>query len=262
VGHVRLGKLPATRKWRDIVALLGDDHPSIPHLAYAVEDAADRSFPAALNDPGFIEALWLMLKIPQAATSRAFSNALAKLGIKISGEPTLAAMLAGFDRAVERARVRSYRASTDFSVLARNAAVSALRAVVHKRLPTLWIATAEDERTALIALGTTEGFGELAQQFFTQLLENHLHYYLDREIPRHIGRRSFAPSIPDTAYFDTAMRQHCRESTLIMRAFAKDWLGNNQFHLGKDITRDEARKFASYAFTKISDELAARGARQ
>lgn len=262
MGHVRLGKLPASRKWRDIVALLGDDHPSIAHLAYAVEDAADRSFGAALNDPGFIEALWLMLKIPQAARSRAFVDELAKLGIRITGESTLASILAGFDRAVERARVRSYRASTDFSVLARNAAVSALRTAVDKRLPTLWVPTAEDERTALVALGTTEGFGELAQRFFTQLLKNHLHYYLDREIPRHIGYRKFAPSIPDTLYFDRAVQQHCEESTLIMRAFAKDWLGNNQFHLSKDITRDEARQFASYALTKISDELTVRGARQ
>jgi hypothetical protein len=166
-------------------------------------------------------------------------------------EPTLADLLAGFDRALERARLRSYRAITDFSVLARNAAVSALQGAVHDRLPDLWSATAEDERTTLATLVTTECFGDLAQRFFMHLLKRHIHYFLDREIPRHIGPGSFVQSIADTAYFDQAVQRHCQETTFIMRAFARDWLGKNQFHLDKNITRENVAAFASYAFTKI-----------
>jgi hypothetical protein len=262
MGHVRLGKMPATRKWREVIALLGEDQPSIPYLANAVERAADRSLADAVNDPGFVEAFWLLLKIPSAAKSTDFSGELGKLGIKVPPEPTLADLLAEFDRALEKARLRSFRSTSDFSVLARNAAVSALEGAVHDRLPALWPATPEDERTTLATLVTTECFGDLAQRFFTHLLKRHIHYFLDREIPRHVGPESFLPSLADTDYFDEAVHRHCRETTLITRAFAKDWLGKNRFHLDKDITRDEVRGFASYAFTKIRSELAVRGARQ
>jgi hypothetical protein len=43
-----------------------------------------------------------------------------------------------------------------------------------------------------------------------------------------------------------------------MRAFAKDWLGNNAFHLGKDISRKDAAGFAHVAFEKIRKELSNR----
>ena len=69
MGHVRLGKMPATLKWKEVVALLGDQ-PSIPDLAEAVERASDVSLAEAVKDPGFVEALWLLLQIPKAAKSR------------------------------------------------------------------------------------------------------------------------------------------------------------------------------------------------
>jgi hypothetical protein len=147
-------------------------------------------------------------------------------------------------------------------VLARNAAVGALQGVLQNRVPTLWLPTAEDERTTLATLITTERFGELAQRFFTNLLRGHIQYFLDREVPRHIGPGSFVQSVADTAYFDSAVQRHCGEATFIMRAYAKDWLGKNRFHLGKDISRDDVTGFATYAFTKIRTELAARGTLQ
>jgi hypothetical protein len=245
-----------------VVHLLGDREPSIPFLANAVEEAADRSLADALNDPGFVEALWLLLKIPKAAKSTDFATELAKIGIKVSAMPTFSELLGAFDRALERARLRSYRKTTDFSVLARNAAISALHGALQSRLPTLWSATAEDERTSLATLITTESFGDLAQGFFANLLDRHIHYFLDRETPRHFGSESFAHSIADTIFFNDATRLHCNETAVIVRIFAKEWLGKNGFHLQKEITRDDVRGFASHAITKVRNELAERGARQ
>ena len=83
MGHIRLGRMPTTRKWRQVVALLGEFEPSIADIAEAVEGASDRSLADAVKDPGFVEALWLMLKIPAAARSASFEEELAKLGITV-----------------------------------------------------------------------------------------------------------------------------------------------------------------------------------
>jgi hypothetical protein len=262
MGHIRLGELPATLKWRDVVALLSENEPSIADLAQAVERAADRSLSEAVHDPGFVEALWLMLKIPAAAKSPDFVRELSKIGIRVPANPTVVDLLGGFDGALERARLRSGRAITDLSVLARNAAIAAFHSLIQERLPSMWAPTAEDERTTLATLGTTERFAELAQRFFTKLLEGHIQYYLDREIPKHISPAGFVHCIADTHRFDDAVRRHCIETTFIMRAFAKEWLGRNQFHLEKDISRADAAGFANYALTKIRNELSVRGVRQ
>ena len=130
------------------------------------------------------------------------------------------------------------------------------------RLPSLWEATAEDERTTLATFTSTERFGELAQRFFTKLLEGHIQYFLDREIPRHIRPGSFIQSVGDAADFDDAVARHCSETTLIMRAFARDWLGRTQFHLDRKLSRQDVAGFASFAFTKIRTELSFRGLAQ
>lgn len=50
--------------------------------------------------------------------------------------------------------------------------------------------------------------------------------------------------------------------SVIMRAFAKDWLGKNRFHLDKDLSRRDAAGFAAHAFTKIRAELSRRSGQQ
>jgi hypothetical protein len=133
---------------------------------------------------------------------------------------------------------------------------------VQDRLPSLWEATAEDERTTLATFTSTGRFGELTQRFFAELLEGHIQYFLDREIPRHIRSGRFVQSVADTFVFDEAVENHCSETTLIIRVFARDWLGRNQFHLDKELSRQDVTGFASHAFTKIRSELAARGTRR
>jgi hypothetical protein len=256
MGHVLLGALPATKKWRQVVALLDTDELRVDEIARTVGRACDRSLAQAVNDPAFVEALWMLLEIPLAAKELDFRAALADVGISVPIEPTLADILAGFVDAVERARSRSGRAVTDFSLIARNAALQALESVTIDRSPSLWNATTEDQRTTIATFASTERFGELAQRFFTNLLQGHLRYFLDREVPLHVGRSSSFRSIADTSHFEQVIRQHCVETTVIMRAFAKEWLGKNRFHLGRrDLTRQDAAGFAAYAFTKVRNEL-------
>lgn len=261
MGHMRLGNPPTTRKWREVVHLLSEGDVSVSDLAESVERAADRSLAEAVDDPAFVEALWLFLKIPQAACSEDFAAALGKLGLQVPETPTVTDVLAAFDDAIEKARGGHKRSLTDFGLIAKNAAIAALQGLANERLPTLWKSTREDERTTLATFASTERFGELAQRFFTNLLEGHLQYFLEREIPRHIGPGNFLQSVADARHFDGTVKRYCSETTIIMRGFAKDWLGKNKFHLEKELSRRDAAGFAAHAFTKIRKELSRRSGR-
>ena len=258
MGHVGLGKPPATRKWQEVVALLDESDPRVADIARAVERSSDRSLSQAVNDPAFVEALWLLLKIPLAAKEPDFGAAMRDIGLRVPSEPTITDVLAAFAEAIERARRLGGRAVTDFSIMARNAAITALAELASERAPSLWRPSSEDQRTTLATLASTERFGELAQRFFTNILQGHLQYFLDREIPRHIGNGSYFRSVADTSYFEGVLRRHCRETTVIMRAYAKGWLGKNRYHLDKDLSRKEVAGFAAYAFTKVRRELSNR----
>ncbi|MGY2991530.1 hypothetical protein ACVWWD_000337 [Mesorhizobium sp. URHB0026] len=258
MGHIRLGVLPATRRWQDVVALLDESKFRIADIANAIVRASDRSLARAVDDPAFVEALWLLLKIPIAAKQADFRAELAALGILVPPDPMLVDILGAFVDVIDRARYRAALAVTDFSLIARNAAMAALESLTLDRSPSLWKPSAIDERTTIASFAATEQFGELAQRFFTNLVEGHLQYFLDREIPRHIGNGGMIRSVGDTTYFESAVHRHCREATVIMRAFARDWLGKHRFHLGKDLTRLDAVRFAAVAFTKVRKELSSR----
>ena len=261
MGHIRLGIPPATRQWGQVVELLAADRHAIEDIALAVEEAADRSLSTAVNDHGFIEALWLLLSIPQALAAEDDISALHAIGIHLEAGAGLTDLAAGMEAALEGFRRRSPVPTSDLALMSRDAAIATLVGLALDRAPSLWAASIDDERATIASFASTTNFGELAQRFFTNVLHGHLRYFLDREVSRHIRPGSALSSVADADYFDEAVRRHCRETTLIMRAFAREWLGKNRFYLDKDISRRDAAAFAAHAFTKIRAELHNRSSR-
>lgn len=244
------------------MALLDERDFRIPDIANAIVRASDKSLAHAVDDPAFVEALWLLLKIPIAAQGADFRAELAALGILVPANPMLVDILGAFVDVIDRARRQAGLAVTDFSLIARNAAMAALDSLTLDKSPALWNPSAIDDRITIASFASTDQFGELAQRFFTNLVQGHLQYFLDREIPRHIGNGGMIRSVGDTTYFEGAVHRHCRETTIIMRAFARDWMGKNRFHLGKNLTRHDAVRFAAVAFTKVRKELSIRSGAQ
>lgn len=253
-----MGRLPASRKWQQVVQYLADPEVDLGRLAEAVSVAAEDSRAGAAKDPGFVEAFWLLIMIPQAAREHDVAKALRELGLIVPPDPSITDIVAGLEAAVEKAQRRSPAEATDFGVMAKHAAVAALHSVVQDRLPALWQASAEDVRTTIASLSSPERFADMAQRFFSRLIDHNIQYFLTRETPKHIGPGKRARSVSDLSTFDRAMRRHCDESSVITRAFARDWLGNNAYHLGKKISRNEVARFGFVAFEKLRRELVVR----
>jgi cell pole-organizing protein PopZ len=65
-------------------------------------------------------------------------------------------------------------------------------------------------------------------------------------------------SLNDLESFNGAIRRHCDEASLIIRAYARDWLGKNLYRNGKTLTREDIRRFTGYSVEKLRIELAQR----
>lgn len=258
MGHQRLGKLPALRNLPAIVRLLIEGQAEEAELVEAISKACDETLRKALHDPAAIESLWLLIAIPQAASRTDFRDALAAAGVVVPEAVSVEDIAAGFDGAVETVQRRLGANLSDLGEIARLAGISALHGLTQERLPGLWQTTSEDLRTTLATFAGPDKFGELAQRFFTGFVERTIHYFLDRAVPQLLGPAGRFPSIHDLGAFQAGIGRHCREATLIMRTFAREWLAKHSIHGGKTIDRAMAKGFGAYAAEKIRRELAMR----
>ena len=255
MGHQRLGKLPAHRLLPDIVRYLVTGGTPTEDLVDQVTEVGRDALKLALKDPVFIEALWLLIRMPQAAASEDFPISLEDLGMAGMAPASLSDVLVSYDRALEKVQRRLHAGATDLGEIARRAGLSALGAEARQALPTLWAPTAADVRASVAALKGTEKFAALSQRFYASFVERVIHYYVDRNLHNMVGAGRIARSVHDLQAFNDSIRRHCDESALIMRAFAKDWLGKNHYKDGKQISRDDVRRFSAYAVEKIRIEL-------
>lgn len=254
MGHQRLGKLPTHRYLPDIVRyLVTGGAPTAPLVEQVTEVSRD-ALERALKDPVFVEALWLLIRLPQAAASKDFGAALADLGMGARPPTSVTELMVAYNSALERVQRRVHAGATDLGDIAREAGAAALAEAVEVGMP-MWSPTAADVQASVAALRSPEKFSSLAHHFHANIVERVIHYYVDRNLHKLVGADRVARSVHDLATYNSAIRRHCIESALIMRAFARDWLGKNQYRDGKDISRDDARRFSAFAVEKIGNEL-------
>jgi hypothetical protein len=256
MGHIRLKRLPATRKWQQVVALLADG-ATVDEIAGASADAAENALQQARHDPAVAYSLWLLTQIPLAARTSDFAAAARDLNVDIGAHATLLEVVAALSDAVDVAAVGA-TGHTDLGEMARRAAAESLATVAGADLPGLFGPTSEDVRLALGKLAAPDRFARLARDFFARLTQHHLDYYLSRTLSNHVGPRQALATAADHSAFNAALELHCREASRIVEVFAGGWFSKTNYQGG--ITLSKARDFVFVALGKISLELRQRGA--
>ena len=253
MGHIRLGTLPKTRKWNQVVTLItgGAD---VDRIAAASADAAEHGLERASQDEGLAHTFWLLTQIPQAAQQPNFSERLWELGLTgLSSKPTLFEIVAAFTRAVD-GHVRKRAKRTDLGEMAQHAASETLASLAGRELPSLFGPTETDVQQALAKLGRSDRFSIVARDFFSRLTSRSLGYFLSRELSKHVGPNKRFAAIGDHSEFNAALDLHCREASRIIKEFSGWWYGRT-LQQERQITKEEARKFAHVAFKKLRAEL-------
>ena len=278
MGDHRMQFLPRTRNWRQVVGLLESD-ADVAQIAGATGRAAQRGLALATDDEGLRYAFWLLTQVPLAARQENLVEALSRIGVRVSAEPSVFEVAGAFVEAVD-GHLERFGRHTDIGEMAELAAAEALTALCSPKAEKLWRATPEDARSALGAFSTRRQFGVLAHAFFSRFLHRFLTYHLSRELPNHLGRerrfagvdehndfdRSLALHCRETtkiaaedSEFAKALDLHCREASRIVQQFAGDWHSKATYESGIDLTR--TRGFLWKALDKLQGELAKRGQR-
>ena len=101
MGHITLGNLPRTRKWRQVIALI-ETGAGTAQVANATIDAADRGLKEAGKDKGLVETIWLLCQLLLSAKSDNFIVSLRKIGLGVSDSPSLMELVGAFSDAIDR----------------------------------------------------------------------------------------------------------------------------------------------------------------
>lgn len=255
MGHQLLGKLPAHRLLPEIVRYLVEGGTPTEDLVDAVTDFGQKALELASKDPVFTHALWLLIRVPQAAGSGDFLSALRGLGLRVDANPSMPDLLVAYDAALQGIQRWTHADLTDLSEISRLAGLAAFGDALQNRLPGLWAPCSEDVRASLSALKSPERFADMAHRFFSNFVERVIHYFVDRNLLQMIGPDRLAKSTNDLDIFNQAIRRHCDEAAVIMRVFAREWLGKNHFRDQQQITPQHVRRFSAYTAEKIRQEL-------
>lgn len=252
MGPVRLGKLPKTRKWQQVVELVAEGG-TLGQIAAASADAVESGLRNASLDPTLAHAFWLLTQLPMAARKGDFVSALRALGLDVKNSPTLLELAGAYSRAVD-GQIESSGGRTDLGEIAQLSAAETLTSLVGRDLPGLFGPTAADVQGAVAKFASSDRFSLLARDFFSRLTRRYLAYYLSRELSNHVGPGRRFPTIADHSEFNAALDLRCREASRIVGEVSGAWYDKALFKHGQ-ISPDDAGRFAHVAFKKLRAEL-------
>jgi hypothetical protein len=255
MGHSRLGLLPQSYRWQEVVGLLVQGG-SAAAVAEATAEAAEEGLRLAARDLGLRHVFHLLTQITLAAGESDFALSLRDAGVTVPPNPSLFDLLGGFAQAVDE-RLLENRNRTDFSEMAQMAAAEAIATLVDARAEGLYGATPVEVKDAVASLSTETGFSSLGHEFFSRFIHRFLTYHLSRELSAHVGPGLRFADVDAHAAFLQQLRVTCEEAAIIVRRFSGQWYRKTNYETG--ITPAKVRDFVHGAFTKLRAELKVRG---
>ena len=255
MGHTRLGTLPKTRKWRDVIAFFATQ-AEVSIIAAATVKAAEDSLQLIKNDLGFTEAAWLMTQLTVAGTQDNPLEYLQNQGIQVK-EQSLLGLITAVGDALD-AKVHEHKAISTQAEIAGNALTSALTKVLKPRMQQqdLFDTGQSEAESALKKLGTAKTFDHLSREFFSDMTNQSLGFFISKESAAHIGEgRCFATANQEQQFTD-AVTQHTRECSKITEGYGENWIGKHHFQQ-KDggVTQETVHGFAAFGMDKMMGEL-------
>ena len=251
MGHIRLGKLPKTYRWQQVIDLL-EQAASIPELAQAAFDAAQRGLLRVPKDQGFTQTLTTIFEFIDGLQSKDPVGGLRQKGFDIPNDATLFDYISSFKERADAA-VSGVRSRSDVAEIAQNSFTRTVFEGVAPSLPTFFGAAPGDVQKALQADLKGQPLAKTMHEFFVTFTQQYLNYYLSRELPYHVGQGKTLPNINSHSEFNDALDLYVRQTVRITDEFTPGWFGKARYE-GR-LSHESVARFAHVAFKKIRGEF-------
>ena len=253
MGHERVGVLPRTKKWQDIVAQLAESSGSredVAAIASATLDNVRSQFRKIHFDDGVVAAFQFLVALTKSASLRDFERTLISPSINFEDSPSTLRLIAQL-----RSWVELHADSNEYAAIAMRASADAISHwSVQQQTQVTLFSSSVDAAEIWQRADSGAGFCEVSRLFFSKFTERYLNYFLEREASASMA------SVQERDRLAVELRAHLDgvsrfafETSRITQSFAAGWF-NNYARDGFP-SEEESRRFLSIAFGKMREEL-------
>lgn len=258
MGHERLGVLPISKRWRDVVAQIADASQSesaLAKLANSTIKNVESRYRDLNGDDGVKAAFQFLIALSSGRLSSGDEEASNLPNVDLSSNPSPIRLAAAL-----RDWVNAHRKSVEYADLALKSATDAivLWSEQQNRQPSLF-RDYENATEIWRRANNGAGFCEVSRLFFAKFTERYLNYFLEREASAELS------GIAEREQFTSQLREHINqvskyafETSRITQSFAAGWFNRYARH---EMPSDQnIAGFLQHAFGKIREELLREGA--
>ena len=186
MGHERIGGLPKSQQWRDVVGGLSTlyEHPArVDSIASDTLGLVKNRFRALQNDSAVNSSFAFLIQIARTCGKGGLPQLVGSTRQQLEVKPiTVAKALRDF--------VGNEISNAEYGVLAQDAAIDAVGKWYSLRdspAQASLFSDGEISSDPWARLGKSEGFCELSRLYFASLSERYLNYFLEREVASALG---------------------------------------------------------------------------
>jgi len=253
MGHERVGILPRTQRWKQIVQQITNYPTSnnIEHLTQQTIRNVRSRFESIKDDRGVQAAFKFLVFLAYASKLKNPSDFLSSKGINLPDKFSPIKLAKAINEWTAK-----HTQSNEYGTVAKQAAIDAI---------SKWYEQYQTQQLNLFTVDTDPsevwreassgaGFCELSRLYFSNFTERYLKYFLEREASASIN------SIDDRNRFEEQLERHIDnisnyafETSKITQSFAAGWFNKNTKESFP--TERQIKDFLSFAFEKMRDEL-------
>jgi len=251
MGHERIGQLPKSQRWRDIVGGVASsysDRTMVDSVATDTLRAVRQQFRSAQSDESVVEAFSFLVRAAVATRSGQLSQIANR---PINSEVTPLSLAIAL-----RQHLAGASGDPENAIIAKDAAIDAIGKWYSEDRERSTGSLFDDEKKSANweKLGTGAGFCELSRHFFASFAERYLNFFLDREVAsalptiaaRDVFRKELHGHVDDVS-------EHAFETAKITQSFAAAWFNKHASSGLPD--KNTISSFVSYCMSKLRDEL-------
>lgn len=253
MGHERVGALPRTKRWRDVVGGIADAAAvdgDVQGLANATLENVRSRLLSIHGDTGFIASFQFLLGLALSASPRVDRDSLGELAVDLESNPSPLRLASDLHQ-----HVATNSQSAEYAEMARKAAVDVISAWTEQQTRQLSF-SGEHEQASEVWRRASDGGGfcEVSRLFFGKFVERYLNYFIGREASSHVAttedRERLARRLADHV---DGVSHHAFETSRITQSFAAGWFNRN----ARDgmPTEGEISGFLSHSVGKLREEL-------
>lgn len=253
MGHERVGALPHSKRWRDIVAQMesysGSAEETAALAASTLKNVRSRYKKLHVDD-GVISAFQFLIALAKCASEGDMQSSSLFPIIDHDENPTPLRLVAEL-----RTWVDAHQDSQEYAEIAKRASADAIMMWSDKQTmqPTLF-SDEQDSKYVWQKADNGSGFCEVAILFFSKFTERYLNYFLEREASAVVASSRERDNLSSQLSEHYArVSTYAFETSRITQSFAAGWFNN---HARDEIPhREDIESFLSRAFAKMEEDL-------